>query len=137
MKGKRCFVDSNLIVYLYSTDDKQKREILISKWDGQHQLSISRQVVNETCSVLLKKFAISTKDVERVVYELENAFSIVELTEVTTKETLRIKEEYKYSFWDSMIIASALENDCQVLYSEDMKNGQVIEQKLKIENPIE
>jgi len=49
---------------------------------------------------------------------------------------LRKREKYKYSYWDSLILASALENSCSILYSEDMQHGQVIEDSLKIINPF-
>ncbi len=48
-----------------------------------------------------------------------------------------IKKRYRFSYWDSLIIASALENNCSILYSEDMQHSQVIEDNLKIINPFE
>jgi predicted nucleic acid-binding protein len=42
----------------------------------------------------------------------------------------------RFSFWDSMMIASALDNHCSVIYTEDLQHGQVIENKLKIINPF-
>jgi len=47
---------------------------------------------------------------------------------------LRLK--YKFSYWDSLIIASALESGCGILYTEDMQDGQVIEDRLRIVNPF-
>ncbi|MCL1941141.1 MAG: hypothetical protein FWG09_04290 [Synergistaceae bacterium] len=49
-------------------------------------------------------------------------------------KTLDIHEKYRYSYYDSLIIASALEHDCQYLLTEDMANGQVIEGQLTIQN---
>ena len=46
------------------------------------------------------------------------------------------KKKGKVSFWDSLIVASAIENQCSILYTEDMQNGQIIEDRLKIVNPI-
>jgi predicted nucleic acid-binding protein len=43
---------------------------------------------------------------------------------------------YKFSYYDSQIIASALEHQCEILYSEDMQDGQVIEHCLRIINPF-
>ncbi len=43
---------------------------------------------------------------------------------------------YGYSYWDSLIIATALQNDCSILYSEDMQHNQLIEGKLRIINPL-
>ena len=105
-------------------------------WDKKFKMFISRQVVNETCNVLQKKFDINIKDLDKVITELEQAFFIVELNGSTTRKALKINSKYKYSFWDSMIIASALENDCEILFSEDMQDKQIIEKKLQIKNPF-
>ena len=43
---------------------------------------------------------------------------------------------YAFSYWDSLVISSALESGCSILYSEDMQNGQVINKKLTIKNPF-
>jgi predicted nucleic acid-binding protein len=48
----------------------------------------------------------------------------------------RIMDKYQYSFWDSMMLASALENKCTEIYSEDMQHNQTIEDKLRIINPF-
>jgi predicted nucleic acid-binding protein len=47
-----------------------------------------------------------------------------------------LRKTYILSYWDSLIMASALENDCSVLYSEDMQHGQILEGRLKIINPF-
>jgi len=50
--------------------------------------------------------------------------------------SFKIAEQYKYSIWDSLIIASALESNCSALYTEDLQHGQIIDKKLKIINPF-
>ena len=45
-------------------------------------------------------------------------------------------EKYDFQVFDGIIIAAALEADCDILYSEDMQDGQIIEDKLKIVNPF-
>jgi len=54
----------------------------------------------------------------------------------TIKGAINIADRYGFSFYDSLIISAALESDCKVLYSEDLHNGQIIEKKLKIQNPF-
>ena len=46
-------------------------------------------------------------------------------------------ERYKFSFYDSVIVASALQARCKVLYSEDLQHGQVIDKQLRVTNPFE
>ena len=55
----------------------------------------------------------------------------------TIIQAFDIVKQYKYSYWDSLIIASALENNCSILFSEDMQHNQLIANKLKIINPFE
>lgn len=56
--------------------------------------------------------------------------------EVKHARALALLEARKFSFWDSLIVAAALEPDCPLLYSEDMQHGQMIDQKLTILNPL-
>ena len=49
---------------------------------------------------------------------------------------MEISIRYNFYYWDSLIVASALENNCSILYTEDMQDGQVIEESLKIVNPF-
>ena len=64
-------------------------------------------------------------------YEVVNFSRAVFMTGVT------IRSKYQYSYYDSLIIATALESKCNILYSEDMHHGQIIENSLKIINPFE
>jgi len=49
---------------------------------------------------------------------------------------LSIAKKYKYSYYDSLVIATAIENDSVILYTEDMQQGHFIENKIKILNPF-
>lgn len=71
-----------------------------------------------------------------MVLELDNSFEICNFTIKTQVKALRIKEKYKYQYYDSLIIATALERGCSALYSEDMQHNQNIESKLIIKNPF-
>jgi predicted nucleic acid-binding protein len=69
----------------------------------------------------------------------ENIVLISEIKDIgfsTYRLSNDIRQKYRLSFWDSLIIASALENNCLTLYSEDMQDGQIIEDRLKIINPF-
>ena len=68
--------------------------------------------------------------------EVQKQATAIRLLE-NTSNAIKIKEEYKLQFYDSLIIATALENSCSILYSEDMQHGQIIENSLKIINPFE
>jgi len=134
MKDK-IFVDTNIIIYAYSKTEliknKIANEIIFST-----KCIISTQVINEISNVLLKKFKLQINEVEDVLFELSNIFEIVNFSFITQLKALKIKEKYKFQFFDSLIIATALENECNYLYSEDMQHNQIIENKLRIINPF-
>ena len=54
----------------------------------------------------------------------------------TVREAIRVGERYRLSMWDSLIVAAALLSDCETLYSEDLQNGQVFDDRLKVVNPF-
>ena len=62
--------------------------------------------------------------------------SITPLDFKVYQDAYRIRARYNVSFWDSLIVASALDNSCTVLYSEDMQHGLMIDSKLKVINPF-
>ena len=62
--------------------------------------------------------------------------TIVNLDINTYKKAKTIRSNYSISFWNSLIIASALINDCSILYSEDMQHNLIIGDKNKIINPL-
>ena len=58
------------------------------------------------------------------------------ITLSTIRLAHRIKMRDQFSYWDSLIIASALDAGCNLLYSEDLQAQQIIENQLKIVNPL-
>jgi predicted nucleic acid-binding protein len=65
------------------------------------------------------------------------AMCLVEIISlVTIHTTLKVRERYSFSWYDSIIVASALEADCDILYSVDMQNSQLINGRLRIVNPF-
>jgi len=133
----RIFIDTNIVIYFYSNDEVQKQAAAIRLLKNASNTIISTQVINEMTNTLFRKFKLSAKDVENVALELDNILSIVSFSLTTQIRAIKIKEEYKLQFYDSLIIATALENNCNILYSEDMHHGQIIENSLKIINPFE
>ena len=134
----KVFLDTNIIIYAYSDDEPEKQERannILEEYESQ--ITISTQVINELSNNLFRKFKLNAEAVEAVVLELDNNFPIVDFNLQTQLKAIKIKERYKLQFYDSMILASALENGCNIIYSEDMQNGQIIENQLTIINPFE
>lgn len=127
-------LDSNVLIYAFADHDDFRKSIakeIISKCD-----IISLQAVNETVCVLLRKFNFPKEKLEQVVQFLKEQFIISSLTVNTLEQTITLSKKYNFSFWDSMMIAAALDNHCSIIYTEDLSHNQLIENKLRIINPF-
>ena len=124
MNSSKIFIDSNMVLNLFADD--QKRKDFASSLPKQSHI-ISTQVVNENVNVCLKKLKLSKADAFTHGEYLMDNFLLVQIARTTIQNAFDISNKYGYSFWDSLILSSAIENGCDVLYSEDMQNGQVIE----------
>ncbi|NCR73907.1 MAG: PIN domain-containing protein [Microcystis aeruginosa LG13-12] len=94
------------------------------------------KIFDETINVLKRKFSLSYSQIREAVQELSEGFPIVLVSVNTIEMALNLAERYQYSYFDSLILASALEAGCQILYSEDLHDGQRIENQLMIINPF-
>ncbi|NCS13834.1 MAG: PIN domain-containing protein [Microcystis aeruginosa G13-09] len=94
------------------------------------------KIFDETINVLKRKFSLSYSQIRDAVQELSEGFPIVLVSVNTIEMALNLAERYQYSYFDSLILASALEARCQILYSEDLQDGQRIENQLTIINPF-
>jgi predicted nucleic acid-binding protein len=110
------FFDTNIILYSYSDKSEPKKEIarrLILNSNG----FISTQVIQETCNILIKKFKMDELSISRTLSEMRGNFLIGINNVETTAIALMVHFKYKFSYYDSLIISSALENGCTILYS--------------------
>jgi predicted nucleic acid-binding protein len=96
----------------------------------------STQVIGEISNVLTKKYPALEKEIELFLQDISEFYEIITISKNLLFKALKLHFKYKFSSFDSLIIASALEADCNILYSEDMQHGQVIENTLKIVNPF-
>ncbi len=132
MPDKSVFLDSNMIIYAYS-DDGRKKDVSIALLKMRPIISL--QVINEVMNVGMRKLHLPYSDLRELFALLKKKCEIKPVECVTIERALTIVETYKYSYFDSLMIASALEHDCRTLYSEDLQHGQIIE-GLQIVNPF-
>jgi len=130
----KVFIDTNILIYAYSATELDKRKISLTILES-YNIVISVQVVNEFIWIMNKKFNINYTELGILVDRFWNKFKVSLINKFSIEEALEIAQNYKYSYWDSLIIASALENECSILFTEDMHDGQLIEGILKIKNP--
>jgi predicted nucleic acid-binding protein len=133
MRVAEQFFDSNILLYLLSGDAAKadKAEEVISQ--GGH---ISVQVLNEFASIATRKLKLTHAEVREVLAPVRAICKVNPLSEETHDLGLQISERYQLSIYDAMIAASALAAGCKTLLSEDMQDGQIIDRKLRIQNPF-
>ncbi len=132
----KIFFDSNIIVYCYTETEPEKQVTAFKIIDDCQNPFISTQVLQEFCNVAHKKFSAKEIDIEQAISEVESLFSVHKNSVSTIRKANDIKSKYGFSFYDSLIIAAALECGCDTLYSEDLHDGQLIENTLTIVNPF-
>ena len=129
----RAFVDTNIFVYIYSEDENIRREISQRELD-KYDCIISTQVLNEFSNICIKKLNKTTEEIELAIDEMVNECILLPIEIKTIKKALFIHKKYTYGYYDSLMIASALLSECKYFLSEDLSDGQIIENKLKIVN---
>jgi predicted nucleic acid-binding protein len=130
--AEQCF-DTNVLLYLLSADT--------AKADLAEQLvatggTISVQVLNEFASVASRKLRMSWADIGDALEAIRAVCTVVPVTLQSHQDALRIAARYGLSFYDALIVASALQTGCTTLHSEGMQHGQTIDRKLRIRNPF-
>lgn len=136
----KAFVDTNIYIYALTESqdpfDQNKRIVALSVFEtliASQSIVTSTQVLNEFHSNLVKKFKLEDAVVFNIVEQNILPISLIAPISFQTYHcAYRLRSEYSLSFWDSLIVASALENNCTTLYSEDMQHRQKIENQLLI-----
>lgn len=137
MKDK-IFIDSNIFIYAFleGTENNVKRLKTIQFLESLEDKTIvvSTQVLGEIYNTLNNKYMIKREDIIKKLDILSETALVKPLTIDTIKKCWNITLKHNYSYYDSLILTSAIEHECSFIYSEDMKNEHVIE-GLKILNP--
>jgi predicted nucleic acid-binding protein len=132
MPAADAFFDTNVLLYLLSDDaTKTDRAEALLAVGG----IISVQVLNEFASVALGKKAVDFGELKEIFIGIRSACSISPLDTETHDLSLEIAQRYRFSIYDSLIVAAALKARCSILYSEDLQHGQTIGH-LSIRNPF-
>ena len=137
----RFFLDTNIFVYSFDRGSpaKAKRSVsLIKEAVTSGKGIVSYQVVQEFLNVALKRFEkpLTIPEAEQYLATVFRPLLSVYASQSLFLEALRLSGRYSLGWYDSLIVAAAIEGGCSVLYSEDLQHGQRIG-KLVIQNPFE
>jgi predicted nucleic acid-binding protein len=136
----RFFLDTNIFVYSFDANSPKKASQatkLIRKGIETRGGIVSYQVVQEFFNVALRRFLkpMSSVDAEQYLSTTFRPLLAVHSSLALYGEALRIGARFRLAWYDSLIVASAIEGQCDVLYSEDFQDGQKIE-GVTISNPF-
>jgi predicted nucleic acid-binding protein len=95
---------------------------------------ISTQTLNEFSNVALRKIGLTIQDTEEYLDDMEDACTLLTVSSSTVRYALELHGRYSFSYFDSLMLASALQAKCNLFLSEDMADGMVIEDTLTIKN---
>jgi predicted nucleic acid-binding protein len=133
MSAGDSFFDTSVLLYLLSEDSNKADRV-------EEQLAergtVSVQVLNEFAVVALRKLKMPLRDVTEILDTIRAVCRVEPITLPTHDRGLAINERYGFSLYDSMMVASALIAGAQVVYSEDLQHGQIIDGQLRIVNPF-
>lgn len=135
------FLDTNIFVYAFLASEPRKRAKaieLIETCLGSGRGSVSYQVVQEFANVACKKFAtrLSGEDCKAFIDAAMQPMNRVVSSTALVYAALELQVELRYSFYDCLMLAAALEAGADTLYSEDLQHWQVVRGTLRIVNPF-
>jgi len=141
MKEDELFlIDTNIIVYAYESIESERKnkslKILEKCYNGEITLAVSNQNLAELSAVLLKKIKIEADEVKEIVRDISDfqGFKKINYSKETIISAIDIAEKNKMSFWDSLIVATMIENSILNIYTENLKDFKV--PSLNAVNPL-
>ena len=126
------FFDTNVILYLL--DDGTKAGIAEDLLLRGGLISV--QVLNEALVNCRRKAGMSWEEAGSFLDGIRQLCTVLDLTPETHDIGRALGARYGFSVYDAMIVAAALLGGCTVLYSEDMQDGLLVEERLRIVNPF-
>lgn len=136
----KFFLDTNIVVYTFDSGapkKKRRAQELVEQALRTQEGMVSTQVVQEFLNVATTKFSVPLKlsDTQQYLQDVLGPLCLVFPSIDLYRQALVLQQDMQYSFYDSLIIAGALQADCDALYSEDLQHGQQI-RGMRILNPF-
>ncbi|MGZ8844420.1 MAG: PIN domain-containing protein [Pyrinomonadaceae bacterium] len=131
-----CFLDTNIWLYAFVESQDETKSAVAKQLINDNVFIVSTQVINEVCVNLIKKASFDEDGIRRLIRSFCFEHYVVSVNEESLLKASQLRSAYSFSFWDSIIAASALTAGATLLYSEDMANGLIIESRLTILNPF-
>ena len=134
----KVFFDSNILVYFVDSGELQKQQIageLIKNAVINGNGVISTQSLQEFFAATTRKLMCSKEKAKEYLENFKDSFAVEQVSAAHILKAVDICIKNHFSFWDSLILAAAIQSGCVICYSEDLTNGQIIE-GVKVVNPF-
>ncbi len=136
----RFFLDTNIFVYSFdakSAGKARRAKQLVLQAITSRKGTISFQVVQEFFNLAIRKFEqpMTIAEAEQYLNAVFRPLWHVQSSPSLISQALQLCGKHRLSWYDSLIVASALESQCSILYSEDLQHGQRFGE-LQIKNPF-
>jgi predicted nucleic acid-binding protein len=133
MSNADPFFDTSVLLHLLSGDTTKadRVETLLSA-----RGVVSVQVLNEFAVVALRKLKMPLNEIREILDTIRAVCAVEPITDETHDRGLAVLERYRFSLYDSMLVAAALIAGAKIIYSEDLQHGQVIDNQLRVTNPF-
>ncbi|MDD5297498.1 MAG: PIN domain-containing protein [Rhodocyclaceae bacterium] len=119
-----------------TTSDEARQHLAKDLLSSLDRPVINGQVLRELGRVLLQKGGFSEGAYMPVLRAMHRSCRVVPDSEETFALASLLRKKRAFSYWDSLIVAAALDAGCDTLYSEDMQHGQLVEGRLRLVNPF-
>ena len=134
----KVFFDSNILVYFADGADPQKQliaENLIKNAVINDTGVISTQSLQEFFAATTRKLLCTKEKAKEYIENFSESFTVEQVSVPLILKAINISIKNQFSFWDSLILAAAIQTGCIICYSEDLTNGQIVD-GVKILNPF-
>jgi predicted nucleic acid-binding protein len=133
MRGADSFFDTSVLLYLLS-DDSVRADRIETLLAARGVISV--QVLNEFAVVALRKLKMPLNEVRDILDTIRAVCAVEPISVETHDRGLAVFERYRFSLYDSMLVATALISGAKILYSADLQHGQIIDGQLRVTNPF-
>lgn len=134
--GSIYFIDTNVWLYSFIQSQHREKTKIAASIIKDCEIVITTQIINEICVNLIKKANFSEQRIQSLIKGLYRKFTVYDLSKDILLTASKIRTHHSFSFWDSVVAASALDCDADYLVSEDMQDGFNLENELTVLNPF-
>jgi predicted nucleic acid-binding protein len=140
MSAERCFIDTNVLVYLFDRNAPGKQKIaqqLLENATRDGNTVLSTQVLQEFFVSVTRtaKTGLPVGEARNAMQRFQKLMEIHPVTVDLVFHAIDRMQQSKLSFWDSLIVETARQAGATLLWTEDLSHGQVID-GLRVANPF-